>query len=183
MREHQILLSLKSNQFQEVERLAKASGFKSVGLFARQQLLAGLNPEAAPVAARSINGFQTNLKVVVQQLTRLHKELKVFVTESLNNNEYLDSGSHLQSSVNFADDNTSDEPTPAKAWRYYELPTGPIIENAALVNDELEELADRAFISSPQLGALAPSKEIGSLYDLLDEHFIARGNEAAEETL
>ena len=42
MREHQITITLQAEQFQEIQRLARSTGARSVGTFARDKLLATL---------------------------------------------------------------------------------------------------------------------------------------------
>jgi hypothetical protein len=187
MREHQIVVSLKADQFQEVLRLAKASGHKSVGVFMKQKLLAALSLEGAqlPAASKSKEASQPDLKSIANQLRRLHRELQVFVAESLSTNEFVESGSEPKSSTTISDENSSNEASADTGWQYYELPTGPIIESAALIKDEMERLAERAFAVSPRLGVLEPSKPhdtlAGPLPDRSSENIAGRNDQPAPE--
>src|SRR5262245_57432848 len=82
MREHQIVITLKPEQFLEVQRLSRAAGAKSMGIFVRQKLLSALGIEGATlVAAQQQPG--PNVKRLTGELTRLHAQLKEFVAESL----------------------------------------------------------------------------------------------------
>jgi hypothetical protein len=88
MREHQIVITLKPEQFLEVQRLARAAGAKSMGMFVRQKLLSVLGIEGAgPEPTNGSTGVSpvaaANAAKVANELRRLHGELKMFVAESL----------------------------------------------------------------------------------------------------
>jgi hypothetical protein len=51
MREHQIVITLKPEQFAAVQKLAKASGAKSMGIFVRKELLGALGIDAKTIEA------------------------------------------------------------------------------------------------------------------------------------
>ena len=88
MREHQIVINLKPEQFDEVQRLARAAGSKSVGLFVRQKLLSTLGLTGAHKASASEILDTPDLKQLTSELRRLHRELQIFVADSLTNNDY-----------------------------------------------------------------------------------------------
>lgn len=79
MREHQIVITLKPDQFLQVQRLARMAGAKSMGMFVRQRLLAALGIEGEPER----QGGTVDLQPAVSELKRLHSELRGFVAESL----------------------------------------------------------------------------------------------------
>ncbi len=87
MREHQIVINLKPDQFEEVQRMARAAGSKSVGLFVRQKLITTLGLGTV----RTDAGDDTeapDLKQLTSELRRLHRELQIFVADSLSNSDY-----------------------------------------------------------------------------------------------
>lgn len=79
MREHQIVITLKPEQFLQVQKLAKNAGAKSMGMFVRQKLLMALGIEAAAQQASNA----ADIEPLVGELKRLHTELREFVNESL----------------------------------------------------------------------------------------------------
>src|SRR6185437_15954654 len=83
MREHQIVITLKPDQFLEVQRLARAANSKSMGIFVRQKLLAALGIEGAGNTAAGEQLNPVNVEAALGQVRRLHGELKTFVAESL----------------------------------------------------------------------------------------------------
>jgi hypothetical protein len=82
MREHQIVITLKPEQFAEIQRLSREAGAKSMGMFVRQKLVEILDLEGAAGAGVNVS-IKRNLKQVATGLKRLHGELKVFVSEPL----------------------------------------------------------------------------------------------------
>jgi len=78
MREHQIVVNLKAQQFEQLQKLARERGYKSVTAYVKQKVLElalGLDPEQAgtepPLPSA---GSLTDLK-------RIHGELKSFLDE------------------------------------------------------------------------------------------------------
>lgn len=157
MREHQIVITLKPEQFLEVQRMARVANAKSMGMFVRQRLLAALGIEGAqPVPAKLTAG--PDVKRITGELRRLHGELKSFVAESLANS-YI------------GPDGSPSDPAGASAFESGALalgflPAAAASGPAALTNveqamaefeqarDELEQIAQRAFAISPRLGAM-----------------------------
>ncbi|MBX9573994.1 MAG: hypothetical protein K2X77_34175 [Candidatus Obscuribacterales bacterium] len=78
MREHQIVITLKPEQFLQVQKLAKNAGAKSMGMFVRQKLLLALGIEGSAQAPST-----ADIEPLVGELKRLHTELREFVNESL----------------------------------------------------------------------------------------------------
>src|ERR1700722_6481837 len=81
MREHQIIITLKPEQFLRVQKLARDAGAKSMGMFVRQQLLAALGIEGQQI--QEAGQSQLNLEPMVTELKRLHGELREIVAEAL----------------------------------------------------------------------------------------------------
>lgn len=88
MREHQIVINLKPEQFDEVQRMARAAGSKSVGLFVRQKLLSTLGLSGPHKSSPSEILDTPDLKQLTSELRRLHRELQIFVADSLTNSDY-----------------------------------------------------------------------------------------------
>lgn len=88
MREHQIVINLKPEQFEEVQRMARAAGLKSVNSFVRQKLIATLGL-AAPGAGAAEENDGPDIKQLTGELRRLHRELQIFVADSLSNSDYV----------------------------------------------------------------------------------------------
>jgi hypothetical protein len=87
MREHQIVISLKPDQFEEVQRMARAAGSKSVGLFVRQKLIGTLGLGITRAEAGE-DPHSPDLKQLTGELRRLHRELQIFVADSLIHSDY-----------------------------------------------------------------------------------------------
>ena len=176
MGEHQIIIRLTREQYQAVQRLAQLAGLSSAHAFARQELLKALG-----LMAPSTSG----MKRVTGELNRLHRELQVFIAESLPNDDYTGTGGYppLPMEENLSD-NMGHAPgpilSPAHEDDYTENAVPPPSDMVASAfpaqEDNLEELADRAFASSPRLGALDPTVVpverflTDPLQDLLDEN-------------
>ena len=87
MREHQIVITLKPNQFARIQQMSKDAGAKSMGIFVRKTLLAALEmdgvksklgaPETKEPAKQSGNS------VILADLQRLRGELRDLINESL----------------------------------------------------------------------------------------------------
>jgi hypothetical protein len=88
MREHQIVINLKPDQFEEVQRMARAAGSKSVGLFVRQKLIATLGLGTIRTGSAGDDPEAPDLKQLTSELRRLHRELQIFVADSLSNSDY-----------------------------------------------------------------------------------------------
>lgn len=91
MREHQIVINLKREQFEEVQRLARLAGSKSVSAYLKERVLSmiGLipNQELEQVvyspSAQELLGINS-------EIARMHRELQVFIAESLSNSTFSD---------------------------------------------------------------------------------------------
>ncbi len=163
MREHQIVITLKPEHFLEVQRLAKVAGAKSMGIFVRQKLLSAFGMEGTQPPAPAAG---SDVKRVTSDLRRLHGELKAFVSESLSRS-YIETQESTSSVVDQSKtDETAPEPVEVNIFPSGESadPTvaGSIEESMSRFHqspDELEQLAQRAFVISPRLGALEDMKE------------------------
>lgn len=88
MREHQIVISLKPEQFEEVQRLARAAGVRSVSAFVRQRLLSMLGVNAGALKVQPESTQETDLTQISEELQRMQRELQVFIAESLSQGTY-----------------------------------------------------------------------------------------------
>lgn len=88
MREHQIVISLKADQFEEVQRLARAAGVRSVSAFVRQRLLTMLGVNAGGLKVQPESAQETDLTQISEELQRMQRELQVFIAESLSQGSY-----------------------------------------------------------------------------------------------
>jgi hypothetical protein len=81
MREHQIIINLKPEHYQELERQARVGGAKSVSVFAKEQILRSLG-----IAGRTddiVLPSSPDVASVTADIRRLHQELQIFIAESL----------------------------------------------------------------------------------------------------
>jgi hypothetical protein len=88
MREHQIVINLKREQFEEVQRLARLAGSKSVGAYLRERVLTFLALKGTDEDDQTIAPSAQELLEINHELTRMHRELQVFIAESLSTNSY-----------------------------------------------------------------------------------------------
>lgn len=139
MREHQIVITLKPEQFLEVQRLARAANAKSMGMFVRQKLLAALGIEGslAPAAGGDSSLSPQAVNQILTELHRLHGELRGFVAESVAHYsiEPLAERPAAQSGVSGSGSDSA-------------------AGNAGVIADDFEELAGRTFAISPRLGPI-----------------------------
>jgi hypothetical protein len=149
MREHQVVILLKPDQFLQVQRLARAANAKSMGAFVRQQLLATLGLEGAPSSGGGAQPAGSNAEVLeaVSQIKRLHSELKTFVAESL----AMYSMEPQETSA------AAPEPEQPEPDESPSVATDPV---AAPEAEELEVLAENTFAISPRLGAIKPPEPL-----------------------
>lgn len=215
MREHQIVITLKPEQFQEVQRLARAAGNKSMGVFVRQQLLVALglerNEKDGPASADGRS--DPDWKHIAGELRRLHRELQVFISESLcdDYSQMVEEAAHLDDvppvdegvltgsmlleglPVAGEQDWDVDEELIAAQERYQDEPPAlyeePAPELMHDVRDEMEELAERAFAISPRLGAIEMAEDkpprtfSDPLGDLLETTLLSAAEENASAAL
>lgn len=184
MREHQIVISLKSEDFQQVQKMARAAGAKSVGAYIRQRLMSALELKNSDAGSEDPAG--PNWQIISGQIRRLHRELQVFIAESNANEDYTDDD-------DFDDeDNFEDESVPAYAGLEVETVEKPAPERKDPFDpatDSLEQLADKAFAISPRLGSLESGTPIGSpikklgdpLSDLLEDKLLIPQSLDADE--
>ncbi|MBX9689134.1 MAG: hypothetical protein K2X27_20665 [Candidatus Obscuribacterales bacterium] len=201
MREHQIVITLKPEQFLQVQKLARNAGAKSMGLFVRQQLLAALGIEGK-IAPEP----EADIEPVLGELKRLHLELKEFVAETL-------SAYSVEFSLNAPTDAypvETSEGLPFSAESPHVDQVLPVQEAAAqessapappppFVSDELETTAEKTFAISPRLGPAQDEKPFKSsatfnidsstslrrdpLHDLLDEETISAAKKELSDSL
>jgi len=216
MREHQIVISLKPEQFQEVQRLARAAGARSIGQFVKERLIALLKLEGGPDTSHAelTEGTvdqvrQAEIKVVTSELNRLHKELKVFVEESLASDRFagqmtVQAGGRT---IVAKEENFLSDGVPLVAENSWEYGSEPFLPESMVpfqstpfggpappelnmgdplqAQDEFEDLADRAFAISPRLGTIAaPARgslgEADPLADLLENELLAQASTAED---
>ncbi len=139
MREHQIVITLKPEQFLEVQRLARAANAKSMGMFVRQKLLAALGIEGslAPSAGGDSSLSPQAVNQILTELHRLHGELRGFVAESVSHYS-IEPLAERTAGQSDAFGSVTDSPG----------------GGAGVIADDFEELAGRTFAISPRLGAI-----------------------------
>lgn len=86
MREHQIIINLKPEHYQELERLSRASGARSVSVFVKERMLASLGIGGSS-SSMTVPGT-LNVASVTADIRRLHRDLQVFVAESLSGKDF-----------------------------------------------------------------------------------------------
>jgi hypothetical protein len=190
MHQHQIVISLKPEQFQQVQNLARAAGAHTVGAFIRGQLLSSLGLSSQDEGPEAMMG--PDWQSITGQIRRLHRELQVFISESGNPYEYADIAN-----VPFIvapEDLLGGDDVPVLA-QYNpdfvgEVPTGlppphlnSVTQQAAptfdATSDKMEQLAEKAFAISPRLGALEQARD--PLEDLLDASLLNPPQDDEEE--
>jgi hypothetical protein len=167
MREHQIVISLKPEQFNQLQKLARAAGARSVGAFLREQLVTSLGVEGDAAALGAVPNWQ----LIGGQVRRLHRELQLFIAES---SSIPEEEEDLPFIVD--EDSLTPEGEPEPPPTFVPSIKAPEIQDSAAVKnlvepakvpaDAMEELAERAFAISPRLGALDP------LQGLLEESLL-----------
>lgn len=173
MREHQIVITLKPEQFLQVQKLARNAGAKSMGMFVRQQLLVALKLEGQQ---QSADGNQVEMEPIVSELKRLHGELREFVIESLAT--YSDSllggeesfvvSVEMPTGMPFQVENPAQvETNQAQIESSLRSENPPRVESPvdseSLLHrsfaDELEATAEKTFAISPRLGRVETNDE------------------------
>ncbi|MDR3613725.1 MAG: hypothetical protein P4L53_09160 [Candidatus Obscuribacterales bacterium] len=153
MREHQITITLQAEQFQEIQRLARTAGARSVGTYAREKLLAavGLNLGSKNLKATRAQ----DLTSVTGELKRLHRELQIFIAESLSAKDYgyIVNGQPQADLQRSTTSSTSQSNPDQESATSESAAVGPLKDYGQNAK-EAEELAERAFIISPRLGAI-----------------------------
>lgn len=84
MREHQININLKAQQFELLQKLAREKGYKSVSAYVREKVMElafGIEPQAA--VGQSANGSVNLDGEAIKELSRIHNEMQQFIKESL----------------------------------------------------------------------------------------------------
>lgn len=187
MREHQIVISLKPEQFEEVQRLARAAGSKSISAFLRQQIIAslGLGNSAGPVAA-SASG--PDMKQLTGELRRLHRELQIFVADSLPNNDYATAANAMEGSIPFptaVQENFLTEGVPlipessytqslAAAADSYASAQTPIMPTAPMLPGQVSQALERGSMFSSSSFSLPTSSGYEDVPDGADPYSIAK---------
>lgn len=135
MREHQIVISLKPEQFLKLQQLARAAGAKSMGMFVRQTLVENLGLDGAAKAKPAPSLASDKLHGVIDEIKKLHADL----------HNLLDSSqSGLEAIIEIEKETTPENPH-----------EGAVAAPAADIEDVLEDLAERTFAISPRLGGLS----------------------------
>ncbi|MFA6211392.1 MAG: hypothetical protein WCT03_10985 [Candidatus Obscuribacterales bacterium] len=83
MREHQIVVNLKAQQFEQLQKLARERGFKSVSAYVKQKVLElamGIDSDG-PSGQASNDQVSLAAAPVLGDLDRIHNELKSFLDE------------------------------------------------------------------------------------------------------
>ncbi len=145
MREHQIVITLKPEQLAEVQRLSKAAGAKSMGIFVRKALLASLGLEGASPqgASGSLSVSSEESMKIAEGLRRLQKELKILVADTLSQAEstVADQVVAVSSSLAELQAQTQVQASPRNS-QAASVPTKPVEEELAPEEDLEEDLAE-----------------------------------------
>ncbi len=164
MAEQQIIINLSAEEFERLQRLARASGARPLDIFAKEKLLALLSTNGPGLSAPPVRS--SDLASVTGELKRLHRELQMFVADSLNDKDhgYVETPAGKAAEIDqIAEASSSDSPVPQSVVGIGDaLPTAynpheigdPTIQRHAQIADEMEDLAERAFGISPRLGAI-----------------------------
>lgn len=87
LREHQISINLKAQQFELLQRLAREKGYKSVSAYVREKILElALSVEPTARSAGTAAGPNVEPRVY-KELARIHGDLKLLIEESLGSSE------------------------------------------------------------------------------------------------
>jgi hypothetical protein len=86
MREHQIVINLKRDQFEEVQRLARLAGSKSVSAYLRERVLKLI--EQSGTETQTSSATTEDMLLINSELSRMHRELQVFIAESLSSSTF-----------------------------------------------------------------------------------------------
>lgn len=168
MREHQIVISLKAEQFQEVQKLARAAGSQSVGAYVREHLLSFLgieqnNGSESKASVEKIPGEISNpdFKFIAGELRRLHRELKILSSEAsapstlLTEQGTITGAPNLAGSLPLATTNTTQ---PVKNFEKEEIPAPKenfLTQGAPIATDDLSDTGENSLIM-PSSGAAIP---------------------------
>jgi hypothetical protein len=155
MREHQIVITLKPEQFLEVQRMARMAGAKSMGMFVRQSLLSALGIDGQSQPPTSLTAGP-DVKRVTNELRRLHAELKTFVAESLNN-VYIGPAAEPVPADSLYQEGTLAQPALTSISTF--LNVEETMAEFEQARDELEQMAQKAFAISPRLGPMEDIQE------------------------
>ncbi len=235
MPEHQIVINLKREQFEEVQRLSRLAGSKSVSAFIKDRVLALLGVEGETLERTQLHEpTAEQIQDISHELSRLHRELQAFIAESLNSSttgeaeddspffhgdlteQAYEAYLSLQHAINeelygnttggayqteeaadnisiysqisaMTNSQTMDSDNGGQAGIYSDTPAESIFMPqqsafSAKPNDDLEDLAERAFAISPRLGTAphGPTQSHGlrkpqtddPLQDLIDDSII-----------
>jgi hypothetical protein len=167
MREHQIIINLKPEHYQELERLSRASGARSVSVFVKDRMLASLGIGGSANVANAPGSL--NVAAVTADIRRLHRDLQVFVAESLsgkdfgyagspNEQESLTPGAELARAVAEGESTQAAAPGSVAPADKMEAPTEPVVSV-----DQLAPFGNPPPLSSPVASPTsAPSQSSAS---------------------
>ena len=145
MREHQIVITLKPEQFAQIQQMSKAAGAKTMGIFVRKTLLAALEIEGIkPTLGASASPAPIDDASLLVDLQRMHSELRDLISESLPSIE-PESFDPIAGLIDDLD--VVDEPYEAEAIGEDETDEIPLskeerIASSIKVRDPLDELLD-----------------------------------------
>jgi len=175
MREHQIVITLKPDQFLEVQRLSRAANAKSMGVFVRQKLLAALGIEGV---LKTEDASAVDVEQILSDLQRLHGELKSFVAESLSPYS-VDAFAQV--------DPAEDQDLQQLNLFVQDDVVSPVVTSVVIEDssDTLEKTAERAFAISPRLGEIGDPEPIPEpeLLPFMPERNVAAATDRAPQEL
>lgn len=144
MREHQIVITLKPDQFAQIQQMTKAAGAKSMGIFVRKTLLAALEIEGVkPTLGASPNAPVADPSLLVD-LQRMHNDLKELISESLLavQDESFDPFGDLVAELGLAEDYSDAEDDATEDDEETPLSKEEPIASSIKVKDPLADLLD-----------------------------------------
>ncbi|MBK9280667.1 MAG: hypothetical protein IPM93_21095 [Candidatus Obscuribacter sp.] len=189
MREHQISINLKAQQFELLQRLAREKGYKSVSAYVREKILElalSMEPPSRSAGA-SANPIEPR---VYKELARIHGDLKLLIEESLGGADGQGSRNSTNSVDAFSlvaglDENNLLKPAGAAGAGFAVggtagasepggVESGVPFDIKSLAND-LEQISSNDNLSDPLFGASSQTLSDNSL-DVYENQAIPRGN-------
>ncbi|MDX1986746.1 MAG: hypothetical protein SFV17_08665 [Candidatus Obscuribacter sp.] len=191
MREHQININLKAQQFELLQRLAREKGYKSVSAYVREKILElalSMEPPSRSAGAAA-NPIEPR---VYKELARIHGDLKLLIEESLGGADGQASRNSTNSVDAFSlvaglDENNLLKPAGAGGAGFVAVggttgasgqstgaESGVPFDIKSLAND-LEQISSNDNVSDPLFGASSQTLSDNSL-DVYENQAIPRGN-------
>lgn len=189
MREHQISINLKAQQFELLQRLAREKGYKSVSAYVREKILElALSVEPTARSAGAIASPNVEPRVY-KELARIHGDLKLLIEESLGGGDTQGKSAGAVDAFSLVaglDENNLLKPAGAAGAGFVSaggtagvsesggVESGVPFDIKSLAND-LEQISSNDNVSDPLFGASSQTLSDNSL-DVYENQAIPRGN-------